>query len=461
MKHKSPKPLAYKIWNYFALFSVSLMVLLWFLQIFFLQTFYDSMKVRQVEKMGRKIAENFSSDRVEEFVDTVSFRQGVFVYVVRDDGTIIAGNDRFARSRNRNMSTRSIPIRKENVGKAYIETSGFMHMRSVAYLTQAPNNSGIYLYIVTPLERVDNTTQVLQEQLIIVTIISILISLVLAYFMARKLSKPIYDITESAKILEMGNYDVKLQQSGYKEINELSLALVNAAEALSKSDELRRDLIANVSHDLRTPLTIIKSYAEMIRDLSGDDKDKRTAHTNVIVDEANRLTLLVNDILDLSKLEAGENMFENKEFSLTDAVVVTIESFKPFVDDGYCMEIDLTDDLYVSGDFQKIKSVIYNLILNSINYTGEDKKIYISLKKVDGKAVFSVKDTGSGISKEEIPKVWERYYRASNSHKRAIIGSGIGLSIVKTILLAHNAEYGVESEIGKGSIFWFALKLSQ
>jgi len=279
--------------------------------------------------------------------------------------------------------------------------------------------------------------------------------------LSKRLSKPISDITRSAKMLEIGNYGVKFVKGDYREINELASVLNSTAVTLSKSDELRRDLLANVSHDLRTPLTIIKSYAEMIRDISGKDDAKREVHTNIIVDETNRLSMLVNDILDLSKLESGEGVYENERFSLSRVAEASLDGFKAFEEDGYTFEVDIADDLYVMGDYRRIKSVIYNLIINAVNYTGDDKKVIISLKKSGNTALFEVTDTGKGIAEEDIPKVWQRYYRSSNTHKRNVLGSGLGLSIVKMILSAHDADFGVNSKIDEGSTFWFTMKLDK
>lgn len=455
-KYKS-KPLSYKMWGYFSLFSVMLMILLWFLQTIFLQTFYESMKVREIANTGKEILKKYNADNADEFLNQTSFERGIRVYIVSSDGEIVGGNERTPKRGRSGENNRKISLNKSNLGKAYITEDGYMHMRSVSYVAPLPGDNTKFLYILAPLERLNTTTIVLQNQLIIVMAVSLLISFIVAYFISRHLSRPISNITQSAKMLETGDYNVVFEKGDYKEINELSSALNSAATALSKSDKLRRDLLANVSHDLRTPLTIIKSYAEMIRDISGIDELKRTKHLNVIVEESNRLSELVDDILDLSKLEAGEYTFDFNRFSLSEATEAIIESFVPFADKGYEFITDISNDIYVIGDFHKIKSAIYNLLINSVNYTGDDKKIYVSLKKEGDRARFSVRDTGKGIPSEEIPYVWNRYYRSSNSYKRDKNGSGIGLSIVKMILSAHNAEYGVDSKLHEGSIFWFEL----
>ncbi|HEX3026915.1 MAG TPA: HAMP domain-containing sensor histidine kinase, partial [Clostridia bacterium] len=227
---------------------------------------------------------------------------------------------------------------------------------------------------------------------------------------------------------------------------------------LSKTEELRRELIANISHDLRTPLTMVKMYAELIRDVSGDKPEKRNAHTQVIIEESDRLSSLITEVLDLSKLQSGTAQISRKEFDLAEKSRVILNRFQALSErQGYVFSIDCDSDAWVNADEQKIEQVIYNLVSNAVNYTGEDKKVAIRVKKTGSKVRFSVSDTGKGIPKEECGQIWERYYKAKETHKRAVVGTGLGLSIVKGILDAHNADYGVDSTVGTGSTFWFEL----
>ncbi len=466
-KYKSSdgKPLAFKLWGYFSAFSVLLMILLWVLQTLFLQTFYESNRAHQLADIGKDILRTYTVENYDEFINVVMVEHNVFAYVVDSEGNVLSGNTRFRppfnRSGNGGHNPRRMQITKnlDNLGKSVLVPQGGNSRRNVAtYMSAIPGKDNAYLYLYSPLSRVDTTTMILQRQLIIVMIISLLISFFLAYVLARRLSKPISDITKSAKLLEIGNYQASFVKGDYKEVSDLASVLNSTAVALSKSDELRRDLLANVSHDLRTPLTIIKSYAEMIRDISGKDDTKREAHTNIIIDESNRLSVLVNDILDLSKLEAGEGVYEHEELCLSEAVANTLESFRVFEDDGYCFDVEIEDNIYVTGDYRRLKSVVYNLVLNAVNYTGDDKKVTVTLKKSGNNAIFEVTDTGAGIDEADIPKVWQRYYRSSKTHKRNVVGSGLGLSIVKMILSAHNADFGIRSKVGEGSTFWFKLE---
>ena len=218
---------------------------------------------------------------------------------------------------------------------------------------------------------------------------------------------------------------------------------------------MQKELIANVSHDFRTPLTMIKAYASMIREISGDNKEKRDAHAGIIIDEADRLSALVEDVLDLSKLRSGVGLQAPTVFNLSETVYRIADRFAYLkVTLGYVFECEIEEDLYAFADRERIEQVIYNLIGNAVNYTGEDKTVRIRLFRAHGGARIEVEDTGSGIAEEEKQTIWERYYRSKEAHKRPVKGTGLGLSIVKSILVRQGCPFGVESELGKGSTFW-------
>ena len=222
-----------------------------------------------------------------------------------------------------------------------------------------------------------------------------------------------------------------------------------------KLQNLQRDLLANVSHDLKTPLTMIKAYAEMIKDISYKDKDKMNEHLNIIIDETDRLTILVNDILNLSKLQAKAEQLNIEKYDIVQEIKTIIKRYDIIKEtENYDFVLDLPDKLLVSADKNKINQVIYNLINNAINFTGEDKKVIIKVTK-DKK--IEITDTGKGIKKEEIDTIWNRYYKTNKKHKRNVISTGLGLSIVKEILLKHNFKYGVDSS-RHGTTFYFFMK---
>ena len=313
-----------------------------------------------------------------------------------------------------------------------------------------------FLFVSASIEQYGDLAVSMQWLSLITALVAVVLAFVTSGFVAAFITKPVTEVTERAKELARGNYDLHFKKNYFcAELTELSEALDYARSEISKADTMQKELIANVSHDFKTPLTMIKAYASMIVEITGEDKKKRDANAKVIIDECDRLTLLVGDLLDLSKLRAGVNMGEKTVFNLSEEVYSVAERFSFLKEtSGYIIETQIEDDLYTQANRERIDQVLYNLIGNAVNYTGEDKRVRVKLYKKGGNARFEVIDSGKGIPPEEVDTIWDRYYRSNKTHKRPVNGSGLGLSIVKTILLQHDCPFGVISEVGKGSCFW-------
>ena len=313
-----------------------------------------------------------------------------------------------------------------------------------------------FLFVSASIEQYGDLAVSMQWLSLITALVAVVLAFVTSGFVAAFITKPVTEVTERAKELARGNYDLHFKKNYFcAELTELSEALDYARSEISKADTMQKELIANVSHDFKTPLTMIKAYASMIVEITGEDKKKRDANAKVIIDECDRLTLLVGDLLDLSKLRAGVNMGEKTVFNLSEEVYSVAERFSFLKEtSGYIIETQIEDDLYTQANRERIDQVLYNLIGNAVNYTGEDKRVRVKLYKKDGNARFEVIDSGKGIPPEEVDTIWDRYYRSNKTHKRPVNGSGLGLSIVKNILLQHDCPFGVISEVGKGSCFW-------
>lgn len=315
-----------------------------------------------------------------------------------------------------------------------------------------------YMLINATLEPVGSTVEILKKQFIIVTGILVLIGIALSVIISKSIAEPIINITKSADRLAKGDYSAEFDGGNYKELQQLANTLNYASTEISKVDMMQRDLIANVSHDLRTPLTMVKAYAEMIRDLSGNNPAKREEHLNIIIEETDRLALLVSDMLDLSKLENGNLKLNCSEMNVTAKISEIVDRYRGVSEkNGYTITFTPDDEVTVSCDIVKIEQVIYNLLNNAINYTGDDKKVFIRQINEKNYVKIEVTDTGDGISEENIKLIFDKYYRSKN-HKREVVGTGLGLSIVKAVLKLHNYPYGVQSTLGEGSTFWFKIK---
>lgn len=314
----------------------------------------------------------------------------------------------------------------------------------------------MYLYVGQSLELMSTALHGMSTRIVLLAIFVFMLTFFVSSAVAGWLTKPMTEMTEKARRLAQGDFDMDFHGVDYgKEMVELAEALNFARDELSKTDSMQKELIANVSHDFKTPLTMIKAYASMIIEISGDNPEKRNQHAQVIINETDRLTSLVSDVLDLSKISSG---IQPLQLQLADISACVRDALKRFdylkETQGYRFETDIEEGLFATVDELRLGQAIYNLIGNAVNYTGEDKRVIVQLKRKEEGFYFAVRDTGAGIKPEELKGIWERYYRSNTTHKRPVQGTGLGLSIVKKVFEQHGLQFGVNSEVGKGSTFY-------
>ncbi|HLV50053.1 MAG TPA: HAMP domain-containing sensor histidine kinase [Erysipelothrix sp.] len=358
-------------------------------------------------------------------------------------------NDYIELINNSNTSHIDIPFRDEQFEQA-------MTFYAKSFTVE---DESFYIFVNAPMELLDSTVDILKNQFIMVSVMVFTVGTTIALLLSRKLAYPIHHMNESAKRLAKGDFSVKFEAIGYQEAIELSETLNFATEEFSKTDELRKDLVANVSHDIKTPLTMIKAYAEMISDISGDNKDLRNQHLQVIIDESKHLEKLVNDMLSLSQYESNVLEINEIEFNLKDHITSTLNLFQTSYDR---FEVICSPDITVLADEVKMGQVLFNFVNNAIKHNDNDENIVIKVKKtMDEKVEISVIDKGKGIPKESQKEIWDRYTKINKHHQRNIDSTGLGLSIVAAICEATGSEYGVESDIDKGARFYYTLKLAK
>lgn len=414
----------------------------------------------EMSHIADRIVSSYNSEDAVSVLDQISYERGVCVEIVTTDETSYSSNgiDRGCTLNEKNnietvLYKRKF-IRSGEKRVQYIYTNPVFHNKTILYGVKLESDT--YAFIMASLEPLGATTSILASQLVYVTIGVLLLSFVIAYFISKNISKPIVQMSRSAKRMGNGILNVHFDtNSSIEEINELAVTLNKMNAELVKTDELRRDLMANVSHDLKTPLTMIKAYAEMIRDLD-QQKEKRDTHLNVIIEEADRLNVLVNDILNLSKLQSNIEELNMEEFDLTECINTILKRYDILREkEGYQFIFKQTKPLMIQADRAKMEQVIYNLINNAINYTGKDNKVTIKVKESKDSIRVQIIDTGKGIKEEDLDVIWDRYYKSSKKHKRNAFGTGLGLSIVKNVLEHHHFNYGVTSKINKGTTFFF------
>jgi signal transduction histidine kinase len=444
--------------------------MMWILFVASLGTNYKAMKAMQFEDAAELIKNGLSNGTLtERTLDNLAYNTEMCVLIQNRYGDTIYSFDMMAgKCLIHNTNTFALLAYRQNAiespdGIYYTEIPNRrFNVTTMLYVTTIGDISapdGGFLFLNTSLEPLESSERIIVTQVMLIGILLLVLGVGISYILARLIEAPITRIIKSAEILGSGDFNVQFDGHGYAETEILAETLEYSAKEIAKVDTLKRDLIANVSHDLRTPLTMIKAYAEMVRDLSGDNPKKRVEHINVIIDESDRLSDLVNDILDLSKLESGSQKLKLTEFDIVEHINTLMGRYKLLADkNGYKFIVSMPERFMITADIIKLDQVLYNLINNAVNYTGESKEVYICvMPESENKARIEITDTGRGIKEEDLATIFERYYRTEKA-KREVIGTGLGLSIVKEIMKLHDFKYGVMSEVGVGSTFWFEVE---
>jgi len=453
--NKLHNSLKVSVWSYLVIFAIILMLTLWAFQVIFIDVFYEYSKSIQIKDTANKIANLYTIEKTD--LDKLSFDKDVCIEIIKSRKTIYSSNN-YTKGCIANSNEYINNFYSNNYTKhKYIITNPRFNNKTLIYAAKIDNETVVFVN--ASLEPLDNTIGILSKQLVMVSIGVIVLAFIIGYFISKRISKPIEDMNEKAKKLANGNYNFTFDNdSKIYELDELAQTLNYAKSELEQTDELRKELLANVSHDLKTPLTMIKGYAEMVKDVSYKDNSKREEHLNTIIEETDRLNLLVEDILTLSKMQSNKDKVVKEEFDLCILIKNIIKRYEIYKElEGYTFELNIPESLKIVADKKKMEQVIYNLINNAINYTGKDNKIIINVINNESVKV-EIIDTGKGIKKEDLPFIWDKYYHSKKKHKRNLVGTGIGLSIVKSILESHNFEYGVESKTNKGTKFYFIIK---
>ena len=422
--------LQWKIFVFLLGFCLLLMLILWMFQTTFLSDMYKFTRKIEIDKAIKLVEEEINNPMLKDILYELELNKEIVVRPTQDFAPPVQPvPERFNHRQ---------PEAVTKVQEFVLEDGGKISLTFYA--------------MVTP---VDATVSTLKIQLIIITGIMVILATILAVIISKHISRPIEQINQSAKTLAMGNYETEFHGKGFLEIKELSDTLNTAATELSKVEGHRRELMANISHDLRTPLALIYSYAEMMYDFPHEITQEQS---QIIMDETKRLTSLVNDILDISNIETGMEKLNRTNYNLTASLQKTIDRIEKLIKrDGYGLDFIYDEEIYIFADEVKITQAFYNLLLNGITHCGNDKIVAVKQIINDNIIRIEVVDHGEGILGSDLPYIWDRYYKVDKKHKRPIMGTGLGLSIVKKVVEMHDGEYGVESEIGKGSIFWFQL----
>lgn len=461
--------IAFKLWLAMMTLVTVVLLLLWLFQVVFLDQFYTHMRITDIKNSGMAITKLLETGTKSEFtekLDALAYNNNLTAELVDlqqntlyfSGATAMGGHMPMMMNNQRNEAfkkiltgkTISIPMTHPRFG------SGIM-LIGIPVEINGEIQGGLFINL--PMVPVKETVDILKKQLLYITIILLVTAVILSFLLSRTFTRPIRDIIKVTMEMASGNLTARIKSRQGDEIGRLGETINYLGEELSKVEQLRKDLIANISHELRTPLSLIKGYAETIKDISGNLPEKREKHLDIIIDESNRLSSMVQEILDFSQMEAGYANLNVDKFKINDTLKRIFKRFEILSEKrGIEFVLNVQGEAYVNADEVKIEQVLYNLANNALNHCQEDGRVTLYMAEQQDTVRVEVIDTGEGIQESEIPHIWDRFYKSDKSGNRKKSGTGLGLAIVKTILTAHNSRYGVESKEGLGTKFWFELK---
>ena len=482
--------LKWKIFAYMLILSLIIVLIFVFFQILMLETFYKNYKINSVSKTFEQVETVVKNDN-----DNLNNNRQLMDLANQEEASILILDNNGDISVKYGMSEIENKLREDDIYQDIINQAPKNKIFYITFSTNfgpmphpstlnviiidsskqfkkishdssiicgkfvTYNGDNCLLIVESRLTPVTPAVATLKNQLIYISIIVIILTIIFSLFIASSISRPLKQMTLSANKLASGKRDIEFVGKGFNEIDELNKTLNYAVAELNKTDTLQKELLANISHDLKTPLTLIGGYAEMMIDMPEENTPE---NLKLIVEEVNRLNILVNDLLALTRLQAGTETFNMECYDVTQSVIDIVKRQKLLLEPkGFDINFAYDKHVNIMADAHKIEQVFYNFISNAVNYSKDIKKIEIKQIIDNNKVRFEVIDFGIGISEEDLKIIWNRYYRIDKTHKRSNKGSGLGLSIVKEILEYHHYEYGTNSKINEGSTFYFIAEIKE
>ncbi len=466
------------------------LLLIFFSGAVFLEKYYIVDKKNQVMEAYEK----FNTAATEGTMDTEEFKESLQSFSMTDNiSVIIMGTDGKVRLYSTRDSERlkfqlwNYILDRESVEMTKIleETPEYVirqsrdHMVGMEYLEMIGTlDSGDYFIMRSPLESIRDSVMLSNKFYIGIGIAAIVISAIIIYLFSRKVTKPVMELADISKRMTALDFDAKFESKGENEIDVLGEHMNQLSEVLEKTiselktannelrrdieqkekiDQMRKEFLSNVSHELKTPLALIQGYAEGLKDGISEDPESREYYCEVIIDEAQKMNTMVKKLLTLNEVEFGQDTVSMERFNVAELIEGVAQSCSLLVQqkEGK-LRLKVENPLYVWSDELKIEEVLTNYISNACNHLDCERIIEIKAEQKEGKVRISVFNTGKQIPEEDMERIWEKFYKVDKAHTREYGGSGIGLSIVKAIMESVNGSYGVKNYMN-GVEFWIEL----
>jgi len=462
--------IAVRLWLIMMLMVMLAIAFMWVVQIYLFEQNYVNAAVTEVkDRLEPMVQEARTGDLAEngELMSSLSKGTNGKMIVISENGEILemysAGHQLINDSTEEVTAVMTDYIKQTDEYQNISQTGSYNRM--VRYESQpialeigiavTYNQKPAVIILYYTLDQLHTVLSINRGQLIRLSIILTFCAGIIAAVLSRYFLKPIRIIKASVDQLAQGDLTASPGLTQKDELGQLSDSVDALSQALQRVDVLRKEVIANVSHELRAPLALIRGYAELVRDISWPEAVKRTDDLNLIIREATRMSEMVRDILDYSQIQAGYLQLKIGRYNLVEIIESEIDVCRQISVDYNILICLESSDLMIDAnvDAMKISQVMRNLLNNAVNHTADHETITVRIDQCDQKIRVSVINPGESISPEDCELIWERYQR-SQHHGGRHSGTGIGLSIVATNLKAHGMAYGVNSEAGQTS-FWF------
>ncbi len=464
---------------------------------FFLEKYYIHQKKNALIEFYREINEvddyaDYQSEEFESAFREISEKNNVDLIILRPDtdedgeGLITV----FQSSESKLMYGRVQGyllglVTSEDMQNVLIETGKYRVQRftdSVAKMEYLESwgevDNGCYFLMRIPIQSIRDSVKISNRFSLYIILAGVILAVFLVWWWSGRLTKPIQELTLISRRMANLEFDARYTSGGSNEIGQLGenfnhmssileetiseLKTVNNElqsdlEQKQQIDEMRKEFLSNVSHELKTPIALIQGYAEGLKECINEDDQSRDFYCDVIMDEADKMNKMVKKLLTLNQLEFGNDVVNIERFDITELLGGVIQSSMLLAEQKEAdIQFEQTKPVYVWGDEFKIEEVITNYISNALNHVDGEKKIRVTMEKSNGKTRVAVFNTGKNIPNEDLDKIWIKFYKVDKARTREYGGNGIGLSIVKAIMDSMHQGFGVVN-CPDGVMFWFEL----
>lgn len=469
-------------------------ILSWILNIVFLEDYYLNNKrhtlLNSLEKIDKLYAN--ADDKIYIEMEKIERVKGLHIVITDENFNVVYDSMQKEEGTSPRFRIRPYEHDKQNL-PAYLIQSKLQQIKSAGVIIETDQNkridsnflslystlyNGDYIYLNTAVAAIEENVKLANKFFLFTGLITILTGSILIFFITGKFTKPILQLNSIAQRMSTLDFSERYPVTTRDEFGQLGHSINSLSEQLEESitelrdaneklkedierkrkiDEMRKEFISSVSHELKTPIALIQGYAEGLKVNVNDDEENKNYYCDVIVDEACKMNKLVKQLLELSQIQSGELILDRSDFNILGLIEQVVKKNDlVFKEKSISLNIEKSADIMVNADYDRIEQVFINYLNNAVNHVDNKRIIKISINKYGSKCVISVFNSGHHIKEEHYEKIWTSFYKVDKARTREYGGTGLGLSIVKAIQQAHKNKYGVKN-VEDGVEFWFDL----